>query len=320
MSPDGAEAIRDIIRLAEVVHPRLHPLTAAEFLALDLPPRRMIFEPWLPEKGLAMIYSHRGMGKTLLALTTAYAIATGSSVLGFKAPSPRRVLYIDGEMPAQTMQERFAVIVEGFDDEPPEPNYFRMLSGDLTERGLPDLGTVEGQAEFDAQIGDAEVIIVDNISTLVRSGKENEAAGWALVQEWALRHRRDGRSVVFVHHAGKNGAQRGTSKREDVLDTVIVLKQPADYSPEHGARFEVHFEKSRGFFGDAAQPFEARYEIGRGAAIWTRSDISDPQLAELVELLEAGVSIRETAHQLGLSKSKVERLKRRAVKMGMLDG
>jgi putative DNA primase/helicase len=320
MSPDGAEAIRDIIRLAEMVHPRLRPLTAAEFLALDLPPRRMIFDPWLPEKGLAMIYSPRGMGKTLLALTTAYAIATGSSFLCFRAPCPRRVLYIDGEMPARTMQERLAVIVGGFEDQPLDPTYFRMLSGDLTERGLPDLGTIEGQAEIDAQIGDAEVVIADNISTLVRSGKENEAEGWALVQEWALRHRREGRSIIFVHHAGKNGAQRGTSKREDVLDTVILLKRPADYSPEDGARFEVHFEKSRGFFGDTAQPFEARYDDSGGAAIWTRANISDAEIAEVAEALERGLSIRDTAAELGLSKSKVERLKKRAIELGMLNG
>jgi hypothetical protein len=320
MLRDGAEAVRDIICLAEEVHPRLRPLTAAEFLALDLPPRRMILDPWLPEKGLAMIYSPRGMGKTLLALTIAYAIATGSSVLGFRAPSPRRVLYIDGEMSAQTMQERLAVIIEGFDDQPPEPTYFRMLSGDLTERGLPDLGAVEGQTEFDAHIGDTEVIIVDNISTLVRSGKENEAGGWALVQEWALRHRRQGRSVIFVHHAGKNGEQRGTSKREDVLDTVMVLKRPADYSAEHGARFEVHFEKSRGFFGDAAQPFEARYETNGGVAVWTRAEITDSELDGVVEALRSGSSIRETADKRRLSKSKVERLKKRAIGMGMLNG
>jgi putative DNA primase/helicase len=320
MLRDGAEAVRDIICLAAEVHPRLRPLTAAEFLALDLPPRQMIFDPWLPEKGLAMIYSPRGMGKTLLALTTAYAIATGSTFLDFKAPSPRRVLYIDGEMPAQTMQERLAFIIGGFEKQPPDPSNLRMLSGDLTERGLPDLATVEGQSEFDAQMGDVEVIIVDNISTLVRSGKENEAAGWALVQEWALRHRRDGRSIIFVHHAGKNGAQRGTSKREDILDTVIVLKKPADYSPEHGARFEIHFEKSRGFFGEVAQPFEARYEVRDGAAIWTRTDISDPEAAEVVEALKSGLSIRKTALERGLSKSKVERIKKRAIKGEMLDG
>lgn len=54
---------------------------------------------------------------------------------------------------------------------------------------------------------------------------------------------------MFIHHAGKSGAQRGTSKREDVLDTVVALKRPGDYVTSQGARFEVHFEKARGIFG-----------------------------------------------------------------------
>ncbi len=45
------------------------PLTAAEFLKLDLPPRKKIISPWLPEKGLVMIYSPRGVGKTLIGMT-----------------------------------------------------------------------------------------------------------------------------------------------------------------------------------------------------------------------------------------------------------
>jgi putative DNA primase/helicase len=161
------------------------------------------------------------------------------------------------------------------------------------------------------------IIFADNISTLVRSGKENEAEGWTLVQEWGLRHRRCGRSIIFVHHANKNGVQRGTSKREDVLDTVIVLKRPADYTPERGARFEVHFEKSRGFFGEAAQPFEARYEIRDDAAVWTRTAISDQEVARVLEARANGLSIRETAKKLGMDKSKVERLKKRATTLGM---
>jgi hypothetical protein len=75
------------------------------------------------------------------------------------------------------------------------------------------LGAAGGQAWIDAQVGEAEVVFVDNISTLVRSGKENEAEGWLPVQSWVLRHRRAGRAVVLLHHAGKGGAQRGTSRR-----------------------------------------------------------------------------------------------------------
>src|SRR5215831_12894374 len=78
------------------------------------------------------------------------------------------------------------------------------------------------------------------------------------VQEWALAQRRASRSVLFIHHAGNSGTQRGTSRKEDVLDTVIGLRRPPDYLVEQGARFEVHFEKSRGFYGSDAEPFETR--------------------------------------------------------------
>jgi putative DNA primase/helicase len=298
--------------------PSIQPLTAAELLQLELPPRQTIIAPWLPEKGLAMIYSPRGVGKTLFGMTSAYAIAVGADFLGFKTGKPRKVLYIDGEMPAHTMQERLAAIVQSFDKQPPEADYFRILISDLSENGLPDLATTEGQAWFDARIGDAEVVWADNMSTLVRSGKENEGEGWLPIQTWILRQRRAGRAMAMLHHAGKGGAQRGTSRREDVLDTVISMRRPADYSPDQGARFELHFEKSRGFYGDEAQPFEARYEVRNGAAVWTRTDIHDAERARVVAALNDGMSIREAADALGIHRAKVERLKRKAAEAGEL--
>ena len=109
--PDGAAGLH---RLGmRQVPPRLRPLTAAEFLMLNLPPRGLILDPWLPTQGLAMIHSARGVGKTHLALGIAYAVATGSRLLGWTAPEPRRVTYLDGEMPAATMQTRTAAIIAG---------------------------------------------------------------------------------------------------------------------------------------------------------------------------------------------------------------
>jgi hypothetical protein len=186
--------------------PSLRPLNLTEFLTLDLPPRRPMLAPWLPEKGTAMIYSPRGVGKTLLA-----------------------------------------------------------------------------------------------------------------VQDWTLAHRRAGRSLVFVHHAGKGGGQRGTSKREDVLDSVIVLRHPQDYCPDQGARFEVHFEKHRGFHGADADPFEALYEEGDGTAIWTRATIADADLKRVAHSIREGMSIRETAQELGMHRSRVERLRAKAKDQGVLN-
>jgi putative DNA primase/helicase len=133
--------------------PRLTPLTAAEFLARNLPPRETIIAPWLPEKGTVLIYSPRGVGKTFFGMTSAYAIAVGAGFLDFGITKPRKVLYLDAEMPAEAMQARLAAIVEGFKQEPPEADFFRILNGDLTEFGLPDLATPEGQAAIDAQVG-----------------------------------------------------------------------------------------------------------------------------------------------------------------------
>jgi hypothetical protein len=294
------------------------PLTAAEFLALELPPRKTILAPWLREKGLVMVYSPRGVGKTLFGLTSAYAIAVGAGFLKFSISGPRKVLYIDGEMPAQTMQERLAAIVNGFAEQPPTPEHFRILISDLSENGLPDLATPEGQTWIDAQVGEAEVIFLDNISTLVRSGKENEAEAWLPIQSWTLRHRRAGREIVFFHHAGKGGAQRGTSRREDVLDTVISLRRPSDYSPDQGCRFELHYEKCRGFYGDEAQPFAAKYEVRKGAAVWTQTEIVDAERARVVAAMKDGMSIREAAEELGMHRSKVERLRKKALDNGEL--
>lgn len=61
----------------------------------------------------------------------------------------------------------------------------------------------------------------------------------------------------------------GSSRREDVLDLVMCLRHPEDYSSTEGARFELHFDKTRGLYGDDAKPFEARLEVRDGAALWT---------------------------------------------------
>ena len=75
-----------------------------EFTALALPPRRHVLRPVLPEKGLAMLFAPRGVGKTYVAFAMAYAIATAGRFLRWSAPVSRSVLYVDGEMPASAFR------------------------------------------------------------------------------------------------------------------------------------------------------------------------------------------------------------------------
>ena len=107
------------------------------------------------------------------------------------------------------MKERTARMVASCNKEAEAS--FQILTPDAQQdRGIPNLSESEGQREIDALItDDIKLIVLDNLSCLTRSGKENESESWLPVQEWALRLRSRGKSVLFVHHAGKSGQQRG---------------------------------------------------------------------------------------------------------------
>jgi putative DNA primase/helicase len=134
------------------------------------------------------------------------------------------------------------------------------------------------------------------------------------MQNWLLKLRRRGIAVLLVHHAGTNGRQRGTSRREDALDTVIALRRPEDYSPEQGARFEIHFEKLRNRVdGAAAAPFEARVENVDDGICWSSCNLKPPLLMQAAELFGEGMTVREVASALRISKSEAGRLRLRAL-------
>lgn len=287
--------------------PRHAPATLAlravdigELLTLEIPPREAFLAPWLTAQSLSMVYAWRGTGKTLAALAVAYAVASGGSCFGWKAPKPRRVMYLDGELPCAELQARAAALVAS-EDAQPEPGMLRFLTPDLQPRGMPNIASPQGQAALEPLVADADLIIVDSVATLGRAGRENEAEGWQPVAGWALEQRAAGRAVLFIHHAGKGGQQRGTSSREDILDVVLSLKHPHDYHEREGARFLVQFEKARALKGKDVDPFEACLESGPdGRRIWTCKPADIGRLEQVRELVDLGMSMREIAAELGI--------------------
>jgi putative DNA primase/helicase len=322
MSEISAEAVRDYAQSHHAdleraftapkespkPEPRIRALSLGELLAMEIPPREPLLQTadgatLLHRQDTVMIHSRRGVGKTFFAMGLAHAIASGGRFLRYQAPKPMRVLYDDGELPAATVQGRFAEIQAHAATEPPE-GFLRIVTPDCQELPLPNLATPEGQEAIAPLLEDTDVFIVDNLSVLAFHGRENDSESWTPVQEWVLRLRRQGITVVLLHHSGKSGLQRGTSRREDILDLTINLSHPSDYEPSEGARFTISFEKNRGNLGAAAKPFEARLENG----IWSIRDVDDLNLARAKEMRKANMSYGEIAQELGLNKSKVYRM------------
>jgi len=283
--------------------------TLHNFLSLDIPVREPLLSPWLVKQSITMLYAWRGLGKSWLAMSVGYAVATGSELLSWKADGKGKVLYIDGELPAKTLQERLGMIVNSFDDEPLEDG-FQILTPDLQPDGImPNLSTPEGQAAIDQYANNADLIIVDNLSCLARSGKENEGESWLPIQAWALRHRAQGRSILFIHHSGKNGQQRGASRREDVLDVVIVLKRPEEYQANEGARFDLLFEKSRNLTGEDVTPLSVALQSNtEGKIYWKWSPAENAIADRISELIKDGATRRDIQEETGLSRFALKRM------------
>lgn len=298
---------------------KLIAISLENLLCRELPPRSMILSPFLVSQGLVMLYAKRGVGKTHIALGIAHAVASGGSFLKWHAPEPKRVLYIDGEMPAYSLQERLRKIVSD-ESQKAKQDFLQFITPDLQDDIIPDLSTKEGRLAIEPFVVDCDLVIIDNISSLFRSSAENEAESWQPVQEWALDLRRREKSILFVHHAGKSGQQRGTSKREDQLDAVIILKQPDDYQPEQGACFNIHFEKARHFCGADAAAFKVKLaENDDGSCKWEMSHVDvDEEIMEIATLRNEGATIVEICGKTDLTKSQVETLIKKARGLGLI--
>ena len=154
------------------------------------------------------------------------------------------------------LHERIARTIKSMDVKI-DDNNFQVVASDLEMDGLPDLADAQTHAYFADVFTRTKFVIVDNISTLCPSLRENEADSWVPVKSLALNLRRQGKPILFVHHAGKSGKQRRTSRKEDILNSVIALKRPPDYQASQGAGFEVYYKKARGFCGANTDPLEA---------------------------------------------------------------
>lgn len=282
--------------------------TLRDFLSIDLPVREPLLSPWLVKQSITMLYAWRGLGKSWLAMSIGYAVASGSSLLGWNAPAKGKTLYIDGELPARTLQDRLALIVNSFENEPLDDG-FQILTPDIQPDGImPNLSTAEGQAEIDRYANNADLIIVDNLSCLARSGKENEGESWLPIQAWALRHRAQGRSILFVHHSGKNGQQRGASRREDILDVVMVLKRPDEYQAGEGARFNLLFEKSRNLTGEDVTPLSVALQSTDNRIEWKWNPSENDLIDRVQELIKDKATRKEIQEETGLSRFALKRL------------
>lgn len=293
-------------------------IDVANLSRLEIPRRKALLAPWLLEASISMVFADRGLGKTFFCLSVGQAVARGGRFLDYEAEEPFPVLYLDGEMQSSDMQRRLKMLSDGLKADIP----LHVFTPDLQNiDDMPNLSHPQGQAFVDEMIEatGAKLVVIDNISTFMRTGNENDAESWALVQPWLIKHRKYKRAILLVHHANKEGKQRGTHKKEDVLDVVIQLKRPDDFvQGVDDTRLEVSFTKGRHLHGEQAKSLEATLSNKDGKLVWACKE-ADGKFQETVRLLkEQKLTQAEIAETVDVAKGTVSKWKRRAISEGLL--
>jgi putative DNA primase/helicase len=135
-------------------------------------------------------------------------------------------------------------------------------------------------------------------------------------------HRWRGRSIIFVHHEGRGKRPRGTSKKEDVLDTMIGLKRAASRGVEDSAKnestFELEFTKAREFYGRDAAPMVLHLSTASGSVEWNYEHAADDLRTRVAKKVKAGYKGRDIAKELGITEGRVSQIRREIASAGGL--
>lgn len=241
------------------VTPELRSYSLDELQCARFPRRRTLLTrlgvPVFRSGGISEVYAPRGIGKTWFLQTLAMVAAGQVEALGFATPEPCNVLFIDGEMASEELQERFQKLSALLQVK--EGATLRVIAADWQADPMARLDTPQGQAGIASTVDWADLVIVDNRSCLFDAEGERDASAWTPAGDWLFSLRRRGKAVILAHHTNRQGGARGHSKPEDAMDILIKLDRPAGYSQDQGSRFQVGWEKSRGVFGSAVAPFVA---------------------------------------------------------------
>jgi KaiC/GvpD/RAD55 family RecA-like ATPase len=302
-------------------------ISAGDLLARSFPERPYVIDPWLRSGETALVWAASGVGKTMLSLSLAMAMATGGSAGTWKSDRPWKVLYVDGEMHQQDIKDRLVMLEEtkavaiGPHDELADGLVFVNRQGQAPEATFYDLTTADGQTallDMCKQV-DADVLILDNFTTLSEGLEdENASTSFKKIQSFLLTTKQLGLTTILVHHARKDGgAFRGSASIEVTFEVVLELQKPA-IARVGGASFVPQFRKFRQRMDERLLPrgwslTESGWEVSDEVAVG-----EDDPVVRCVKSLEF-ISQQEIAKHTGLSKGTVSKRIKKATEMGLLE-
>lgn len=184
----------------------------------DKPPE-YVLEPFLPAGRTTTVVSPPKLGKSLLGLEIAAAVATGKAMWD-REVQQRCVMYLDQEMGEADLRERLRDMGYGPDDDLSRLHYYLhqpWLPFDTEAGGITLLNTIQHCG--------AEILIIDTQSKVLE-GDENDAGTMTRFFRHTLGPlKASGLTVLLFDHVGREASKgpRGSSQKPADVDAVWAL-------------------------------------------------------------------------------------------------
>lgn len=268
---------------------QLDAVDATALLARPYEPPRFLVRHLIPEASIVLLSGDTGAAKTAFALHVAVSVAAGRPVAArFAVPEPRRVLYVNGEMGADTVRRYLDEALAGAD--------VALEPGQLFFEGLDGVANWHFSTASAAQLEELvdrlrpAIVVLDTQRALLI---EDENDGVAVLRAFGWLRKRIvnafGSSIVVSHHlrklgpASNNSSQRVAGNRAIVTSVDVHL---AALAPEGRPMNALYLDKARATVDGVGRgtewPIDARLEYcGRDVPSRSYFVAGDPQGAEM---------------------------------------
>ena len=179
-----------------------------------------IVDSLMKSNGLYCLVARPKVGKSLLALQLAHAIATGTIFLGFKVnPSP--VLYISTEMDSSQIADRIKKMSLKFN------NNFYLIEQEPDKKKL-NLDDLEEKISEFANINQGKFVIIDMFNGVYINDKFDLYNYQDMAQIVLPKYRKlcskYGITVLLLHHLNKTNTTLGSTAIDGAVDGIMTLK------------------------------------------------------------------------------------------------
>lgn len=179
-----------------------------------------IVDSLMKSNGLYCLVARPKVGKSLLALQLAHAIATGTIFLGFKVnPSP--VLYISTEMDSSQIADRIKKMNLEFN------NNFFLIEQEQDKKKL-NLDDLEEKISEFANINQGKFVIIDMFNGVYINDKFDLYNYQDMAQIVLPKYRKlcskYGITILLLHHLNKTNTTLGSTAIDGAVDGIMTLK------------------------------------------------------------------------------------------------